>query len=189
VKRAAAGLFGIVVLGAAGLVGCSSSGGPGGSAASFPGQLCHTVQAWSDQSVDAVNDFSLHSSDAAVAQRRVLYAAAFDRLEGLLTQLADRVDQLPAAPQDPDAIRDQLHTALTLMHATTADGKAGAAALPDASYEYASVSNGRLFTGMEKNQAILFAALQAMSDRYDDNVVPPGCGRRSTGDLSPSLSF
>jgi hypothetical protein len=181
VRRA---LFGVALVAVA-TASCSSDG----SSARFPAVLCPTVQAWSDQSVGVVNTFSDHSRAAtSAAQRRQLYESAFGGLEQQLDQLATRLAKLPTAPTDPAAVTSALRGAITAMRAALGDAESTSAALPDGSYEIASVSNGKLFTGLEKNQAIVYQALSDLSDRYGAEVVPRGCGRRGAVDLSPSVT-
>jgi hypothetical protein len=165
---------------------CSSDGS---QRASFPSVLCPTVQAWSDQSVGVVNTFSDQSVKAtSAAQRRQLYEDAFEGVEKQLDELAQRLDKLPTPPKDADTVTSTLDGAVTAMRAALEDAKTTSAGLPDASYEIASVSNGKLFTGLEKNQAIVYQALSDLSDRYGAEVVPRGCGRRGAVDLSPSVT-
>jgi hypothetical protein len=179
---AAAAVLGLVA-------GACSSGGH--APASFSGVLCPTVEAWSDQSVGIVNAFSDRSPNATtVAQRRQYYQDAFDGLGGQLDDLAARVGRLPAPPSSADAgaIHGALEQALTEMRAGLADTKAQAAGLPDAAYSVASVADGHLFTGLEKNLAIVYQALSDLSERYGTDVVPRGCGRRGAVDLSPPVT-
>jgi hypothetical protein len=172
-----------------GLVSCSSGGGR--PSPSFSGLLCPTVEAWSDQSVVIVNAFSDRSPGATtVAQRRQYYEDAFTALGGQLDDLDTRFGKLPRPPAaaDADAVHGALEQAVTEMRAGLADGTAEAAALPDSAYAVASVTDGHLFTGLEKNQAIVYQALSDLSEKYGPGVVPRGCGRRAPVDLSPPVT-
>ncbi len=171
-----------------GVAACSSGGH---ASASFPGLLCPTVEAWSDQSVGIVNAFSDRSPGAAsVAQRRQYYQDAFTGLGAQLDDLETRVGKLPRPPASADAaaVHGALAQALTEMRASLADVKAQAMALPDSSYAVASVADGHLFTGLEKNQAIVYQALSDLSEKYGTDVVPRGCGRRGAVDLGPPVT-
>jgi hypothetical protein len=166
---------------------CSSGGSA--SKTDFAGVLCPTVEAWSDQSVAVVNAFSDQSLKASgPSQRRQYYADAFTGLGHQLDDLSTRFGRLPAPSQQPDAVRSALSVAITAMRAALRDASSASTALPDADYEIASVTDGRLFTGLEKNQAIVYQALSDLSDTYGPKVVPRGCGRRGPVDLSPGVT-
>jgi hypothetical protein len=166
---------------------CSSDGSK--PAPTFAAVLCPTVQAWSDQSVGVVNTFSDRSVDASgPAQRRQYYQDAFAGLEQQLDDLSARVDRLPAAPVEADTVKASLRDAIADMRAGQKEAASASAALPDASYEVASVTEGRLFTGLEKSQAIVYQTLTDLSEKYGEQVVPKGCGRRGAVDLSPSVT-
>jgi len=170
---------------AAVLAACSGSSTP---KADFAGTLCLGVRVWNDQSVDVVNGFSDDSVAAAPADRRHLYQAAFDSLNGQIDALQKRISSLPNVPDDAPAVRGALDELVVSMHATVRDGRTGADALPDSAYTVASVTDGRLFTGLEKNQALVYQTLSDLSARYGTNLVPDGCGRRDALDISPSIT-
>jgi hypothetical protein len=69
------------------------------------------------------------------------------------------------------------------MRATVDGGRHDAAALPDSAYDYASVTDGTLFTSVEKNQAILYGTVLQLVER---GVAPQECGQRAPVDLSPT---
>jgi predicted trehalose synthase len=138
-----------------------------------------------------VNAFSDRSPGATtVAQRRQYYQDAFTGLGTQLDDLETRLGKLPRPPAsaDADAVHGALEQALTEMHAALADVEAEAMALPDSAYDVASVADGHLFAGLEKDQAIVYQALSDLSERYGTDVVPRGCGRRGAVDLSPPVT-
>jgi hypothetical protein len=143
--------------------------------------LCPTVQAWSDASVDAVRDFATASRTLDPAERKARYAHAFATQSALHDRLAAAVGELTM----PDAVRVAVTDALASVAATIAEGAAGAAALPDESYDTIAVRDGKLLVGTEKSKAIIFNTL---ADLAADGV-PRGCGRRGALDLSPSVTF
>jgi hypothetical protein len=182
---------GMAMAATAAVIGVAACSSGGHASASFSGVLCPTVEAWSDQSVGIVNSFSDRSPGAAtVAQRRQYYQDAFTGLGAQLDDLETRVDKLPRPPASADAgaVHDALEQALTEMRASLADVKAQATALPDSAYAVASVTDGHLFAGLEKNQAIVYQALSDLSEKYGTDVVPRGCGRRGAVDLSPPVT-
>jgi hypothetical protein len=168
-----------VVLVAAGLAlaGCSSSSG---KSAVDAAALCSSVRVWNDQSVDAVNAFSRQSDDVDLPGRRRLYDEAFGNLDVQLHALATQIAGLPSG-----TLKTAMEEAQRQMADNLASARADAKALPDTAYEYYSVKDGRLFTGLEKNQAIIF---QALSDVAEHGQVPVACGRRLPDDLSPSAT-
>jgi hypothetical protein len=171
---------------AAVLAACSGSSTP---KADFAGTLCLGVRVWNDQSVDVVNGFSDHSvAAAAPADRRHLYQGAFDRLDGQIDGLQKRISSLPSTPDGAPAVRSALDELVVSMRTTVKDGRRAADALPDSAYTVASVTDGRLFTGLEKNQALVYQSLRDLSARYGTTLVPDGCGRRDALDISPSVT-
>jgi hypothetical protein len=162
------------------VVGC----GDDASSAPLGDRLCPVVQAWADQTADAVDAFRLDSRALDVNARRERYRAAFAELAALNDRFGQTADELDL----PDAVADRLDEALMVVAQTTADGEAEASGLPDAAYEFVAVRDGSLVTTSEKSRAVVF---QALSDLADDptSEVPAGCGRRGALDLSPSATF
>jgi hypothetical protein len=168
------------------LSACSGSSAP---RPDFAGSLCLGVRVWNDQSVDVVNGFSDHSVAVSVpADRRRLYQAAFDRLDDQIDLLQQRISSLPKTPEGAPAVHRALDELILSMRATVKDGRTEADTLPDSAYAVASVADGRLFTGLEKNQALVYQALSDLAAHYGTDLVPDGCGRRDALDISPSVT-
>src|SRR5262249_55025812 len=99
------GAVGLVVAVVA-VVACSSGGS---TPTDFAGRLCPTVEGWSAASVGVVNHFSDLSVNATgAAQRRQYYEDAFAGLQRQLDDFSARLDRLPAAPVDADAVKAAL---------------------------------------------------------------------------------
>jgi hypothetical protein len=146
--------------------------------------LCATVQAWSDVSVEAVKEFRLASPGLDPADRRARYDEAFSALAGRREEFIEHLDELDLA--EPVAAR--LDEAVDVVGQTIADGAAEAAALPDEAYAVLAVRDGTLVTGVEKAKAVVFQALSELTED-DTTGIPRGCGRRGALDLSPPATY
>ena len=147
--------------------------------------LCPTVQAWSDATVDAVDEFRIASRELDPAARRARYLQSFGDLAALGDRLGRRVRR-PRAPAP--ASRRSLDEAVARVATVVADGAAEAGDLPDEAYSVVAVRDGSLVTGVEKAKAIVFNTLADLADE-PGSAVPRGCGRRGALDLSPSVTF
>jgi hypothetical protein len=169
-----------MVLAAVVLAGC----GDGDAGDQTVEDLCATVQAWSDMSVEAVKDFRLASPGLDPAGRRARYGEAF-------TELAARRDEFVAHLGDlelAEPVAARLDEAVDVVGQTVADGAPQAAALPDEAYAVLAVHDGTLVTDVEKAKAVVF---QALSELTEDPTtgIPRGCGRRAALDLSPPATY
>ena len=146
--------------------------------------LCPTVQAWSDATVDAVDEFRVASRELDPTARRARYMQAFGDLEALGDRLADELDDLEL----PAGVAESLDEVVARVATVVADGAAEAGDLPDEAYSVVAVRDGSLVTGVEKAKAIVFNTLADLADE-PGSAVPRGCGRRGALDLSPSATF
>src|SRR5262245_17385634 len=99
---------------------CSSSSP---KASADAASLCASVRVWNDQSVDTVNEFSLHTDEVDASGRRRLYDEAFVHLGDRLTALAAQIDALPKGD-----LRDAMESAHGRMAANLASARSDAAA-------------------------------------------------------------
>ena len=163
-------VVGLLLLGACGADGKSSSGAP----AAPEGSFCDVVLKWSDAEVGTINHFSLVSPDATdIDARRQLYMAAWEGLD----ELSRWVDA--AADRAPEAARARIHAAAELVRDEISMGRDRARSLPDDSYTYASVRDGTLFTSTEKTRSVVYRSLDNLRAELGESVVPVACGRHT----------
>jgi hypothetical protein len=180
-RGAAAARAAPIVLTAVVLAGC---GGDDDAGDQTVADLCASVQAWSDISVEAVKEFRLDSPGLDPAGRRARYDDAFTELAARRDEFIEHLAELELA--EPVAAR--LDEAVDVVGQTIADGAAEAAALPDEAYAVLAVRDGTLVTGVEKAKAVVFQALTELTEDPTTGV-PRGCGRRGALDLSPPATY
>ena len=159
-------------LGAA-TVSCSDDRTPSGT---FAERLCPGVTEWADASVHTVNVFQEGSPALEPPGRKAAYLVAFDELQAHLAEWEQALHETTFDVLDGDDVRDELLEAAARARDEYDGDIVEAEELPLDAYDQIQVSEGSLFTGLEKAKAIIFGAVGAVW--RERGLVDENCGRR-----------
>jgi hypothetical protein len=163
----------VVAVGTLGLTACGDQHEP-----TFAEVVCPAVVDWSVDLTRSANAFTVASPTlTSSAARRARYEAAFEETIARTESLHDAVDGAPRLHRaDGELIQAELLEAVAQARFELADDLDRARALDDEDYEELAVSNGRLFTGVEKTFAIMLHALNDIGEERDEPTLLGDCG-------------